>query len=187
MGRLAGRTYRQRMIRPSLIRLARNADCHLLPAIERSAGELFRTIGMGDVTDDGETNAEIWEPICENGTLWVATDETDTPVGFLAAGEQANLLFVYELAISTPFQGRGLGKQLMGAAGDYAHRHKQAGLALTTFCDVPWNAPYYQRMGFEIVPDQDLPQPIQTIIAAEHERFPAADRRRCAMIKPLDV
>ena len=40
---------------------------------------------------------------------------------------------------------------------------------------------------FEIVPDQDLPHPIQTIIAAEHERFPAADRRRCAMIKPFDV
>ena len=170
---------------PSSIRLARNEDCHLLPVIERSAGKLFRTIGMNDVADDKVTSAETWEPICENGTLWVATNETDTAVGFLAAGQQANLLFVYELAVDYEHQGQGLGRKLMHAAEDYAHRHRQAGLALTTFCDVPWNAPYYERLGFETVADAALPPPIQLIIAAEHDRFPEPERRRCAMIKPF--
>ena len=168
-----------------MIRLARNEDCRLLPLIERSAGKRFSTIGMDDVADGAVTSAETWEPICENGTLWVATDTADTAVGFLAAGQQADLLFVYELAVAFEHQGHGLGRKLIGAAEEYAHRHKWAGLALTTFCDVPWNAPYYARLGFKTVADAALPPPIQLIIAAEHERFPAPERRRCAMIKPF--
>jgi hypothetical protein len=31
------------------------------------------------------------------------------------------------------------------------------GLSLTTFRDVRWNAPYYSRLGFEIVGASDLP------------------------------
>ena len=173
------------MIKTPTVRLARNEDCHHLPQIERSAGKLFSTIGMDDVANGTVTSADAWEPICENGTLWVATDDRDVAVGFLAAGQQADLLFVYELAVEFEHQGHGLGRKLIRAAEDYAHRHKQAGLALTTFCDVPWNAPYYERLGFETVADAALPAPLQLIISAEHDRFPEPNRRRCAMIKPF--
>jgi hypothetical protein len=29
-------------------------------------------------------------------------------------------------------------------------------LTLTTFADVPWNAPYYARLGFEITPPNKI-------------------------------
>ena len=167
------------------VRLARNADCHLLPEIERSAARRFRAIGMDDVAEGKVTSADAWEPICENGTLWVAADAEDKPIGFLAAGAQADLLFVYELAVQFEHQGQGFGRELLATAEDYARRHRRAGVVLTTFCDVPWNAPFYERLGFETVADETLPPPIQIIIAAEHDRFPEQDRRRCAMIKAL--
>jgi len=34
------------------------------------------------------------------------------------------------------------------AADEWAETKRLAGLTLTTFAEVPWNAPYYDRLGF---------------------------------------
>jgi hypothetical protein len=33
--------------------------------------------------------------------------------------------------------------------------HGLTSVTLTTFADVPWNGPYYARLGFEVVPDAE--------------------------------
>lgn len=49
-------------------------------------------------------------------------------------------------------------------------------LSLTTFRDVPWNAPYYLRLGWRIVPDDGTSPGLLAIRArqraAGHERWP---------------
>jgi hypothetical protein len=49
-----------------------------------------------------------------------------------------------------------LGAQLLDFAQDHASDFGVQGLSLTTFRDVRWNAPYYSRLGFEIVGASDL-------------------------------
>lgn len=57
-------------------------------------------------------------------------------------------------------------------------------LTLTTFADVPWNAPYYARLGFEAVPPERLTPGLRAV--RDHEATVGLDAwRRVAMRRPL--
>ena len=51
---------------------------------------------------------------------------------------------------------RGVGSALIEHLAAPARAEPRPALTLTAFRDVPWNAPYYQRLGFVVVepPDQ---------------------------------
>jgi hypothetical protein len=53
-------------------------------------------------------------------------------------------------------------------------------LTLTTFRDVAWNGPFYQRLGFEELAAHDLSPDLAQILAHEAARGLPGDRR-CAM------
>lgn len=57
---------------------------------------------------------------------------------------------------SQPTQVKGRGWELIETAADWARLQGYSLLTLTTFADVPWNAPYYARLGFEIIPPHQL-------------------------------
>lgn len=56
------------------------------------------------------------------------------------------------------------------------------GLTLTTFAEVPWNAPYYARCGFRVLDDSELSPGMRTIrdreIAHGLHRWPRVYMRR---------
>lgn len=70
--------------------------------------------------------------------------------GFLAAEIDNRDLHLWELAMRGDVQGRGIGRQLIHAAELCTRERHLHLLTLTTFSDVPWNAPWYSRMGFEM-------------------------------------
>ena len=49
------------------------------------------------------------------------------------------------------WQGKGIGRRLIACVADHARKRGLASLTLTTFRDVPWNAPFYARLGFEMI------------------------------------
>jgi hypothetical protein len=53
-------------------------------------------------------------------------------------------------------------------------------LTLTTFRDVPWNAPFYARFGFETLAPGELDPRLEAILRAEIAHGIPGDRR-CAM------
>lgn len=168
------------------VRLARAEDCAGLPDIERSAGRRFAEYGMVDVAEGEVAGPQHWEPFCVNETLWVAVDDADQPHAFLAAGDQGAALFIYEIAVRREDQGHGVGRALIAAAEAKARSLGLSQLVLTTFCSVPWNAPFYRRLGFETVADDaDLPPPLRPVMEAERRRWTQPGRERCAMRKPL--
>jgi len=173
------------MSAPFLIRLATNADCKLLPGIAASAGRAFSEIGMADVADDAAPPATAWEPHCESGTLFVAVDEADRPFGFLAAGAQGALLFIYELSVAFERQRQGAARALMAAAEAKAKQLNLFEVYLTTFCDVPFNRPVYAKLGYVVVSDHELPSVLSPVMEAERRRWREPDRLRCAMRKQL--
>ncbi len=165
------------------VRLATNADCARLPAIERSANRRFAEIGMPDVVGAPVGEAETWEPHCASSHLWVGVDAEDQPFAFLAGGVHGSLMFLYQLAVDHDRQRQGVGRALLQTGEAAARAQGLHEVYLTTFCDVPFNGPYYAGQGYQVVEDPDLPDMLKPVMDAERRRWIAPGRRRCAMRK----
>jgi GNAT superfamily N-acetyltransferase len=164
---------------PCPIRPARPADAVLLPAIERSAGEAFRAIpGLEWLADDGDQPVETHLALIAAGTSWVATDGADRPVGFVNGVVAGLELHILVLAVQRDRQRAGCGRSLVAAAIAWASLRLDA-VTLTTFRHVPFNAPFYEGLGFRILADDELGPRLAGILRAEAERGLSAGR--CAM------
>ena len=163
-----------------LIRLAKPEDAPLLPDIERSAGHLFRQIpGLEWIAEDHVMTVDQHLTAIVARSAWVAC-EGEAPVGFLSAERTVNILHICEVSVLTSVMGRGIGRLLIEAAIAAARASGLSTLTLTTFRDVPWNEPYYQRLGFETVAADDLDQRLISILTDEISAGLPGDRR-CAM------
>ena len=80
---------------------------------------------------------------------------------------------------------RGLGSRLVMAVCDWAESAGYRSVTLTTFRDVPWNMPFYARLGFEVIPPEALSPALQSVVRDETRRGldptrRVAMRRQCA-------
>ncbi|VVD65031.1 GNAT family N-acetyltransferase [Pandoraea pneumonica] len=167
------------------VRPATLADAEALPTIDRDAGQVFRRFPELAWLADGEgMPVERHRAFIEKGAAWVGVDENDTPVGFLDAEVAGDELHVWEMSVHRDWQGRGLGRALMAAASDYAARTGLAALTLTTFRDVPWNGPFYERLGFATIPSTELSARLKRVLVDEVAGGLPEDRR-CAMRRIL--
>lgn len=139
------------------IRLARPADAGLLPGIELSAARRFAGSAQAAVVDHPVTPASWYGPHIAAGLVWVA-DGDDGPLGFANIEPFADALHLWELAVRLDAQGRGAGTALVRAVADDARARGLPAVTLTTFRDIPWNAPFYASLGFVEVP-QDATWP----------------------------
>jgi GNAT superfamily N-acetyltransferase len=169
------------------IRLARENDTALLSVVERSAALLFQMVpGLEWIAEGGVLGEAVHLGCIRGGTCWVAVDEHDAPVGFLSAEAVAEReLHIHEMSVSEAFQGYGIGRALLGAAIEWTMTHHLAALTLTTFRDVPWNAPFYSRIGFEVLRAFDLDERLSALLRKEIEEG-FAEGSRCAMRLSLD-
>ncbi|HAS1042269.1 TPA: GNAT family N-acetyltransferase [Enterobacter cloacae] len=133
------------------VRPTRPGDVTALPAIEHAAGERFRDypelawLAEGDII-----SAEQHLGYAERGLSWLAL-ANELPVGFILAETHVSSLFIVELSVHLDWQGKGIGRRLIACVADQARKRGLASLTLTTFRDVPWNAPFYARLGFEMI------------------------------------
>ncbi|MCK7147667.1 GNAT family N-acetyltransferase [Enterobacter bugandensis] len=133
-------------IRPTTL-----SDVAALSAIERAAAGRFRDIPELAWLADGEViPAEQHLDYAERGLSWLAL-ANDQPVGFVLAEAHPSSLFIVELSVDLDWQGKGIGRQLIACVADCARKRGLTALTLTTFRDVPWNAPFYARLGFEMM------------------------------------
>lgn len=92
----------------------------------------------------------------QRSLLWVALSG-ETVVGFALVESQHDFAHLVEVGVLPAFSRHGIGRQLvehcLAAARDRGYR----GMGLTTFEDLPWNAPFYHRCGFRIVDERDYP------------------------------
>lgn len=133
------------------LRPTRIDDVAALPAIERAAGQRFRDVpALAWLADNEVICVEDHLGYAGRGLSWLALAD-DRPVGFILAEVHPSSLFIVELSVHLDRQGRGLGRQLIARAAAHARSLGLNSLTLTTFRDVPWNAPFYRRLGFEML------------------------------------
>ncbi len=157
------------------VRIATLADIPHLPQIERSAGLAFRGTAQDWIADDIIDEADTYPDRIEAGRVWVA-EQGGIPAGFIAVERLKNSFHIREMSVAHAHQGKGLGRALMGAALANARAAGHRAATLTTFRSIPWNAPFYVSLGFEIV---DQPWPELAAILQEEAARGLTDR--CAM------
>lgn len=170
-----------------LIRAATGSDASSLPDVERSATELFRTVpALAWIADDDVLSPEVHLRFIAAGTAWVAVDDTGKVRGFLSAEQFGQVLHIWELAVHRDCQGRGYGRALVSHAIAHARRQRLSAVTLTTFRDLPWNGPFYGRLGFDAIESSALDERLTAVL--EHEReIGLPVHLRCAMRLTLDA
>ncbi|WP_324261962.1 GNAT family N-acetyltransferase [Altererythrobacter sp. H2] len=166
------------------LRLARPEDAALMPAIEARAGRLFQAVeGLADIAGQHTVPVEQLQRLIRKGHCLVAHVD-DRMAGWLANEPFGRELHIREFNVDPDFQQQGIGSGLLRACLIDAVNCGFRAVTLTTFRDVPWNAPFYARLGFEEVTALDAHPRLAGQLAAESGHGLPADRR-CVMIRFL--
>jgi GNAT superfamily N-acetyltransferase len=159
------------------IRLARVDEIALLGAIEDAAAELFAGTTLADSIPDGTASPADLAAAQRAGMLWVAVAPDDAPVGFAYTRWLGDEPHLEELDVHPEHGRRGLGAQLVRAFLSWARSRGATGVTLSTFRDIPWNEPFYARLGFRALAAAELTAPMRELIASETRKGLPANRR----------
>lgn len=166
------------------IRRATQTDLPALKTVEELAAKAFEKVETGGYHFDRTVDPELLLKLIIRGTLWVAVNDKDVPVGFAACYPLDGFFYLHEISVAQEAQGQGIGRRLMGVLEDYAYDQNFPYVGLVTFRDIRWNGPFYHSLGYkEIAPDtySGLHNKYQDDIRHGHD--PAL---RCVMIKVLE-
>jgi putative acetyltransferase len=155
---------------------ARPRDLPVLPGIELAAARLLVGHAPESVLSEA-TSAADFERACREDHLWVALNG-DAPVGFAQVEVfEAGVAHLDELDVHPDHGRRGLGRRLVGVVRDWAVRKHFGSVTLSTFRDVPWNMPFYAKLGFTVVPSVELTPALRWVVDDETRRGLDVERR----------
>ena len=111
--------------------------------VELESDKLMEQVGIGPFPEDDEGSR------LAGAAVIFASGEP--AVGFVSVRLVDDGAHVDQLSVLPEHGRRGLGRALRDRAIGWARHEGLAGVTLTTFRDVPWNAPFYRNVGFEVV------------------------------------
>ncbi|MFM1920091.1 MAG: hypothetical protein RLZZ303_1725 [Candidatus Hydrogenedentota bacterium] len=150
------------------IRMAVESDLSALPAIEDDAAHAFAEVGYGFCAGLPGQSVEALRLAMREGALLVAeAGEEGRLAGFAQVWRTREAAHLRELNVLRASQKQGIGRALLEGVALWARETGLSMVTLTTFRDVPWNAPWYARMGFEVVNAGELPDDLLHRLAPE--------------------
>jgi len=154
------------------VRHARAADLRHIAGIEASGGPLFEE-AFGDLTGDVLLSPAPsgGERLDAPGFLLVVGPVGD-PVGFAHVEVVDGFAYLGQVSVRPEAGRRGLGTALVREAMREAWLLGYDRLSLTTYRDLPWNGPFYARLGFV---EEARPEPFE-VRQRERERALGLDR-----------
>jgi GNAT superfamily N-acetyltransferase len=163
-----------------LIRLARTAELPLLQELEIDAGRVFHDIDMAAVALDEPLSLDDLGGYQRVGRAFVVVDRF--PIAYALVEPIDGCLHVEQISVDPRAARRGVGRELLDHLSGRARDDGLAALTLTTFLDVPWNAPSYQRCGFRALSAAEVTPGLARIRAREAaaglDRWPRVCMRR---------
>lgn len=157
------------------IRTAEAQEFGLLREIEEESDKLFAEVGIGPFSQDDE-NGHFAEAA-------VVLVSGDPPLGFASVETVDRAAHIWQISVHPSHDRQGRGTALVMAVCEWATSEGYDAVTLTTFRDVPWNGPFYTRLGFEVVDDLSA----GLAVIREHEKVIGDDDfgPRVAMRKNL--
>jgi len=158
------------------IQPARPRDVSLLPDIELAAARLLAGHAPESVLTETTGEPELARAQAA-GRLFVAL-AADEPVGFAHLTVlEPGAVHLEEVDVHPDHGRRRLGTRLVTAACDWARLAGYGSVTLTTFRDVPWNMPFYARLGFEEIGPREMGTALERVMRDEARRGLDRDRR----------
>ena len=165
-----------------VIRLARSQELPRLTEIELDAfGALAEA--RGDGLEAHALPQDVLRRSLEDELLFVAADSGNEPIAFLAGKERDGMLYVEEVDVARAWQRRGVGRRLMATAIETARASRLIGVTLTTDRFVPFNAPFYAKLGFVEIADDDLVPQLRQTLEREASIGTGGDRRVAMILR----
>ena len=166
------------------IRSATAEDIPALTELEIEAGQRFADIGLEVIAADDPPTAEEFRPAIDDGRLVVAVLGQQL-VGYAWWSELDGDAHLEQVSVATTMAGHGLGRTLIDHVCAEARRRRLPAMTLTTFRDVAWNGPLYERYGFTTLDDSMLSPGL--VARRRQERELGLDVvPRVAMVRPLN-
>ena len=163
-------------------RVARLDEIETVRAIERASAQRF--VGLMDaLAADEPSPAAVLAARIQAGGLVMAVDG-DQLVGVVMFRPVETFAYVEQIDVLPTYGGRRIGAGLLDVVADRARANGLAGLSLSTFKAVPWNAPYYRRLGFVEVADEAL-TPGMRAIREEHLARGLDEAARVFMVRGI--
>lgn len=171
-----------------VIRHATDHDHAALEEIERAADcLLIDRFGAADwpapATADDRRSAGGFVLVAAPSPAEAVPAGFGTPIGFVQVLEGPEYAHLEQLSVRPANGRRGIGRALIVAAQDESRRRGHTRLTLRTYADVPWNAPFYVRCGFEeSAPDTPF---LRDLVSIEERLGLTAHGRRIQMTSVL--
>jgi GNAT superfamily N-acetyltransferase len=138
------------------VRPARGNEVGELQNIDIASASLFRGTGLIDFGPLGEPSQPIPEERLRkgfgDGLIWVAVDNLEELVGFALCSDRGEDLYLDQLSVLPRHGRQGLGTRLVRRCLQEAEARSYKRVSLSTFRKVPWNGPFYKKLGFREVP-----------------------------------
>lgn len=173
-----------------IIVLADAADYPRLGRIEAAGDAQFPPGRFPGEPGSDNVPLEELEAGRADGLLWIAvandggrgTDAAERADGFALCIVRRDHLHLRQLVVEPTQQRRGIGTSFLERVLDEAADKGCSAVTLTTFSDIPWNGPYYQKQGFRPMESSELTPELREDLEAERN---AGMRKRIAMIRPI--
>jgi GNAT superfamily N-acetyltransferase len=120
-----------------------------------------------------------WRAAIGAGLGRVAVSTSGELLGFMLLSWVAGAPHLEQISVRPRVMRCGVGSALVEHAVLWSHA---SALWLTTYEHVAWNAPFYRRFGFWVVPELDCPPEIRAILREQRAVLPAPERR-VAMVR----
>lgn len=147
-----------------IIRPATENDLHHLPEIDNDANLTLAALGVPKLENIDPYEVSFYAKHLQKSQIFVASPESDsTPVAYAILATKDSQPYLNELAVLTDHRRKGLGRKLLQRCIDAARERDGEWLSLTTYKNVPFNAPFYTQYGFvPFTPDADWPELAKT-------------------------
>ena len=139
------------------IRRAVADDIDTMLTIGQRADRLFADHGFPQIAALPPMPKCVFQDFVLGNDAWLATCDA-APAGFAIAGQAAGNYWLKEIAVDPALGRQGIGTALLSVVLDHARAEGRGTVFLSTFRDVPFNRPFYERCGFtEIEPESAAP------------------------------
>ncbi len=159
-----------------------------LAEIDRAADRLFVNCGVPEavamVSGPPASPADFRTMLEACQVVVACTADNDRPVGFAASQPLAGDLYLRLLAVEPQHTRQGLGSALVAETLVHGRHIGAARCVLSTFRAVPFNQPYYERLGFRELPLEAAAAPLVARFNAEIPET-ARPEQRVLMVRHL--
>ncbi|MFN3521264.1 MAG: GNAT family N-acetyltransferase [Phenylobacterium sp.] len=152
------------------LRAARLDEIDAVRAIERASSVRMLSTPFPELADDEPADPGLLAARIAAGGLTVACAQADTPVAFVMHRPLVQDWYIEQIDVLPDWGRRGIGAGLLAEVARQGRAAGARALVLSTFREVAFNAPYYRRLGFAELGEDELDAELRAIREAHLAR-----------------